>query len=176
MINVVDLSHEILREFKNPKIAIDMTCGNGFDTLFLSKIANKVYAFDIQDLAIENTSKLLESHHVDNVEIILESHDLFDEYVLEKIDLAIYNLGYLPKGSKDIKTEAEIVIKSLKKAINKLNINGLVVLVIYLHDMQESNMIADYVNTLDSCYDVLKIQVLNKKDCPYIIKIKKIKE
>ncbi|XFA99691.1 class I SAM-dependent methyltransferase [Candidatus Izemoplasma sp. B36] len=176
MINIVDLSHEILKEFKNPNIAVDMTCGNGFDTLFLSNIANEVYAFDIQDLAIENTSELLKNHHANNVNIIKGSHDLFDKYVKENIDLAIYNLGYLPKGNKAIRTEANIVISSLKKAINKLNENGIIVLVIYLHDMLESNQISDFASRLDSKFDVMRIQVLNKKDSPYIIKINKIKE
>lgn len=176
MINIVDLSHEIMKDAKNPDIAVDMTCGNGFDTLFLSRIANKVYAFDIQDLAIENTSKLLQKHQINNVKIIKNSHDLFDIYVKENIDLAIYNLGYLPQGNKDIKTEASTVIASLMKAVSKLNVNGFIVIVIYLHDITESNQITEFVSRLDSTFDVLKIQVLNKKDCPYIIKIKKIKE
>ena len=36
-------------------IAVDMTTGNGNDTYFLCKLAKKVYGFDIQKEAIENT-------------------------------------------------------------------------------------------------------------------------
>lgn len=171
MINIVDLSHRILSEFKEPKVAIDMTCGNGYDTLFLSKIAEKVYAFDIQDEAIKNTLKLLEENHVENVEVIKESHDLFDIFVENGFDLAIYNLGYLPSGNKDIKTNALIVLNSLEKALERLHHNGIIVLVIYLHDLEESKRISNFVQKLDKQFDVMKYEVMNKQGSPYIIKI-----
>ena len=34
---------------------VDMTIGNGNDTLFLANISKKVFGFDIQDIAIKNT-------------------------------------------------------------------------------------------------------------------------
>lgn len=55
--------------------AIDATCGNGHDTLWLAGLCDKVYAFDIQAEAIEATKKLLSErkiscdvpkHQVDN--------------------------------------------------------------------------------------------------------------
>lgn len=173
MINIVDLSHNILREAKNPKISVDMTCGNGLDTLFLADISNQVYAFDIQETAIKNTNDLLKKYNIENVTVIKESHEMFDKYVKKNIDLVIYNLGYLPKGDKSIKTDASLVLASLKKALDKLNQFGLIVIVIYLHDLTESNQITEFVSSLNSEYDVLKYQVLNKSDCPYIIKIYK---
>ena len=173
MINIVDLSHQILNEFHKPNISVDMTCGNGHDTLFLSKISKYVYAFDIQDIAINHTIDLVKSNNIQNVKIIKESHDLFDKHISENIDLAIYNLGYLPKGDKTISTNATTVLTSLKKALDKLNHFGLVVIVIYLHNLNESKKITDFVSNLDANYDVLKYQVLNKIDCPYIIKIYK---
>ena len=39
--------------------AIDFTMGNGNDTLTLSKVAKKVYSFDIQELALKNTKELI---------------------------------------------------------------------------------------------------------------------
>ena len=39
--------------------AIDFTMGNGNDTLTLSKVTKKVYSFDIQELALKNTKKLI---------------------------------------------------------------------------------------------------------------------
>ncbi len=176
MINISQYSHDILSKFRNANISIDMTCGNGYDTLFLSQISKSVFAFDIQDSAIEHTKKLLEENHVSNAKVIKESHDLFDIYINDLIDLAIYNLGYLPKGNKDIKTQSDIVVKSLKKLVEQLNVNGLIVIVIYLHDLDESIAIQDFVRTLDSRFDVLKHKVLNKENCPYIIEINKVKE
>jgi len=38
---------------------IDMTIGNGYDTLFLCNNAKFVFGFDIQKEAINNTNKLL---------------------------------------------------------------------------------------------------------------------
>ncbi len=173
MINIVDLSHRILSEVKNPIVAVDMTCGNGYDTLYLAQIAQKVYAFDIQDEAIKNTLKLLEENQIKNVEVIKESHDLFDIFLEDGIDLAIYNLGYLPSGNKDIKTNALIVLNSLEKALARLNTNGIIVLVIYLHDLEESRKITDFVANLGNNYDVMKYEVLNKSNSPYIIRVNK---
>ncbi len=173
MISIVELSHKILDEFKEPNIAIDMTCGNGHDTLFLAKKAKKVYAFDIQNEAISNTLKLLEENKINNVSVLKESHDLFDIFVSEKFDLAIYNLGYLPSGNHDIKTNARIVINSLEKAIEMMNSKGIIVIVIYLHDLYESNAITDFVSNLHENFDVMKYQILNKEQSPYIIKISK---
>ena len=34
---------------------VDMTMGNGFDTLFLANISKYVYSFDINKQALENT-------------------------------------------------------------------------------------------------------------------------
>ena len=173
MINIVELSHKLLEEFDNPNVAIDMTCGNGYDSLFLAKKAKNVYAFDIQDEAINNTLKLLEENQIHNVTVIKESHDLFDIFVSEKFDLAIYNLGYLPSGNRDIKTDARIVINSLEKALEMMNINAIIVIVIYLHDNDESDKITNLVSKLDKNYDVTRYQVLNKQKSPYIIKISK---
>lgn len=175
MINISEFSHKLLLEVNNPIIACDMTCGNGHDTLFLASIAKEVYAFDIQDLAINNTSKLIESNKLSNVRVIKESHDLYDIFISKPIDLAIYNLGYLPNSDKSIKTTPRIVLNSLKKLINQLNINGVIVIVIYLHDDLESKAISDFASQLDSNYDVMKYEVINKFNCPYIIKIRRDK-
>ena len=149
MINIVELSHKLLDEFEKPNVAIDMTCGNGYDSLFLAKKAKKVYAFDIQDEAITNTLKLLEENKIDNVTVLKESHDLFDIFVSEKFDLAIYNLGYLPSGNRDIKTNARIVINSLEKALEMMSSKAIIVIVIYLHNLDESKKITDFVSKLD---------------------------
>ncbi len=174
MINVVNLSHQILSSVKNPSIAIDMTCGNGYDSLFLAKIAKFVYAFDIQDEAITNTKKLLNENDIENVKVIKESHDLFDIFISENIDMAIYNLGYLPSGRKDIKTNALIVLNSLRKVLEKLNPQGIVVIVVYLHDIEESVKISEFVSSLGHEYDVVKHEVMNKSLSPYLIEIRKL--
>ncbi|MBN2300482.1 MAG: rRNA methyltransferase, partial [Acholeplasmataceae bacterium] len=88
-------------------------------------------------------------------------------------DVAIYNLGYLPKGNKDIKTEKTSTINSLKSLISILNTSGLIVIVIYPHNTEEIIAVEDFVSKLPNSYDSMKYQVLNKQNCPFIISIEK---
>lgn len=80
---------EVAKSFLNeeiPKdgIICDFTMGGGHDTLYLSDLVpeGKVYAFDIQPLALERTRKRLEeAGGRPNVQLILDSHENFDRYV-----------------------------------------------------------------------------------------------
>ena len=49
--------------------------GNGHDTLFLAKLAKQVYAFDIQEQAVEKTRQRLAEAGLDNAQLILAGHD-----------------------------------------------------------------------------------------------------
>ncbi len=61
LLNILTYAHTLLREsLKEGDIAIDATCGNGHDTLFLSQTvgsAGKVYGFDIQEQAIQKNAR-----------------------------------------------------------------------------------------------------------------------
>ena len=72
--NVVEITHLFAQNIiKKGDTVIDATCGNGYDTLFLSKLVGnmgKVYAFDIQQIAIERTKDLLNKNSAyPNVEL-----------------------------------------------------------------------------------------------------------
>lgn len=71
---------------------IDATCGNGHDTLELVKLVcadnapGYVYAFDVQEDALANSSYLLD-HQLDSVQVYIETrnfiaHLQFDNIVL----------------------------------------------------------------------------------------------
>ena len=90
MESMIEFVHRRI-EKNNYNIAVDFTMGNGYDTLFLSGLANKVYSFDIQEQALVNTKERLKD--VNNVELILDSHEHVDKYV-DRIDVGIFNLGY----------------------------------------------------------------------------------
>ena len=93
--------HKYLKSLINDEnICVDMTAGNGNDTLFLSNSAKKVYAFDISNITIKNTKEKVKNKN--NVILIHDNHANIDSYVNEDIDCAIYNLGYLP--NYDIKS------------------------------------------------------------------------
>ena len=106
---ITEMVHFLIKgsyEGKEDLRFVDLTCGNGYDTLFLSNLAGKkgfVTAFDIQETAIERTKKLLqEESNFNNYKVIHNGHEHIDKYLTEKIDAAIYNLGYLPNFNKDI--------------------------------------------------------------------------
>lgn len=130
MKNTNEILHEILvKEIKDDWVCVDMTTGHGYDTQVLAQKAQKVYAFDIQLEAI-NSSKQLNSSF-DNVVYFHQSHDNIDEVIHEPIDCVIYNLGYLPKGNKRIKTKMETTIISLSKVHKLLKKNGILMITCY---------------------------------------------
>lgn len=73
---------------------VDMTMGNGFDTLFLCGLSKKVYSFDINKQAIINTQERVKDY--DNVSLILDNHINVDKYVNHKVKLFLLN-PYLQK-------------------------------------------------------------------------------
>lgn len=154
--------------------AIDFTMGNGNDTLSLSKVANKVYSFDIQEKALENTKKLLDS--INNVELILDGHENFDKYV-QDFDVGIFNLGYLPQGDHNIATKVSTSLKAIKKAVQYLNKKGHLFIVVYIghfEGKEESLKIDEYVCSLDHMvYNVALFKMMNKLNAPYVIEIEK---
>lgn len=111
--NINEVVHQWLAEICDKStIAIDATAGNGHDTVFLASICRQVIAFDISKQAIVNTSKACQ--HLDNVILMHQSHDQMINYV-RKADIAVFNLGYLPKGDKSVITLPETTIKALNQ-------------------------------------------------------------
>ncbi|WP_019317064.1 class I SAM-dependent methyltransferase, partial [Streptococcus mutans] len=93
----IELSHDFLSQVLDKNsIAIDATMGNGNDTVFLSHLVKKVYAFDVQEQALIKTREKLEQLNIKNVQLILDGHQTINKYVTEPIRAAIFNLGYLP--------------------------------------------------------------------------------
>ena len=91
----------------NGDTVIDATCGNGHDPLALAKMgAGKIYAFDVQETAISNTGSLLTKENIplDNVHLILDSHANMCNYIKEKVQVVVFNLGYLPSADKSVTT------------------------------------------------------------------------
>lgn len=155
---------------------VDMTVGNGNDTLFLANISKKVFGFDIQDIAIKNTTKLLEENNVDNYELFNISHDKID-IVLNKyknnIKLILFNLGYLPCGDKFITTNHETTLNAIKSSLDMLKNDGLILVVFYPHPegKLESKVVLDYLNNYNLNYTIYKNTP--NEDAPYLVVISK---
>ena len=169
MDKIIPFSHKVLKEVVSKNdICVDMTCGNGFDTLFLAEICGKVYGFDIQKEAIESTKKKVERFK--NVELICDSHDKVLDYVYENIKGAIYNLGYLPTGDKNVYTKADTTISSIEKLLTKLEIGGRIVVVCYPgfeNGMKESIGVEEFLRGLNQKqYSVISYKFINQINNP----------
>jgi predicted methyltransferase len=148
---------------KQGDIVVDATAGNGNDTLALSNLVGaqgKVYAFDIQENAIEKTRKLLAESssfcyaenevsnnatkqgvqegalstiEVGNTVLISDSHDNMSAHITEKgeVSAVVFNLGYLPSGDKSLHTMPESSILAIKEALKILKKGGIVSIVMY---------------------------------------------
>lgn len=183
---ILNYSHHLLEEsVMKGDFVIDATCGNGNDTLFLSKLVDKeghVLAFDIQTQAIENTKKLIKDNSFENVSVINDSHAHIEKYLPENMNKeiggAIFNLGYLPRSDKSIITKGQSTIAAVDTILTHLKKNGLVVLVVYYgHEggISEKEMVLKHVIHLDQKkYSVLRYGFINQKNNPpFIVAIQK---
>lgn len=174
--DVSNIYHNIISTFIEDKnIAIDATLGNGHDCDFLSELFNKVYAFDIQEEAV-NTYK---EKNKSNVEAILDSHENFNTYIKEEsVQCIVYNLGYLPGNNKHITTIAESTLKSINVGLELLDENGIMIIALYSgHEegLVEKNEVLKFVEKLPkNKYGVLHTEFINRaKTAPSLVVIEK---
>lgn len=173
--NITDLSHHIIESFiENKNVALDGTLGNGGDCDFLSDKFKKVYAFDIQEAAVEN----YKLKNRDNVSLILDSHENITAYINEGIDAAIYNLGFLPGGDKSITTKTNSTLKSIEGALSLLNNGGILIIAVYVgHEegSKEGEALLKYTSELPkNKFGVMLHKVINRSELsPYMLVIEK---
>jgi len=177
--SLASFAHMLIEQVVKPGDAvIDATAGNGNDTLFLAQLVGpkgKVYAFDIQDVALKNTYDLLKEYKVvDNVFLFKCGHENLHTKVSSPVKSVIFNLGYLPKGNHSIITLPETSIRGIVQAMNLLEVGGLITITVYTGHQGgsvEESMIEDLVTKLDKKkWDVLKWSFLNKSEiAPYLI-------
>jgi tRNA G37 N-methylase Trm5 len=161
---------------------IDATVGNGNDTLFLSKTvgeSGKVYAFDIQELALESTREHLENNGVpNNYNLICASHHRVKEFVKEPIKAGIFNLGYLPRsGKKNVTTMWETTFPAVVSALELLDKDGVLIVAIYPGHEEgalEGQRLKEYFEGLSRfriCASIFRI--LNSPYSPYFYLLEK---
>jgi hypothetical protein len=122
------------RHLQSGDIAIDATCGNGYDTVALAQLLlthpdSLLLGLDVQQTALEKTFTLLRNSFPEEVlkRVLLHriSHADIDRIPLPVPPrLVVYNLGYLPGGDKTITTQTPTTLESLQKAINLLAEDG----------------------------------------------------
>lgn len=169
---IVRLSHELLDKLVRPNdTIIDATLGNGYDSLYLSQKCKFVYAFDVQEMAIENAKKTLEN--TSNVKPILDSHENYQKYV-NLYHGVIFNLGYLPTSDKSITTTSKTTIKTLDLMV-KGSLARFILLVVYPGHPEgeiESNDLLNYIKKITT-YQVKVFRENNNPQKAYIILLTK---
>lgn len=124
----IDFAHHLWSQLLSPgEIAVDATCGNGHDTLFLAALGAEVIACDIQTTAIQATQSRLscEIHQVCHSQLapLLGSR---------RPKLVVFNLGYLPgAGNKWQTTQCETTLLAATSLGERLLPGGLLSITCY---------------------------------------------
>ena len=116
-------------------VAVDATMGGGGDALFLCERvgeSGRVYAFDVQPFAVERTrARLEEAGMIGRATLVLDGHEHVARHVLEPVDAAVFNLGWLPGGDKAVTTHVETTLAALDACLGLLKPRGLLTVCVY---------------------------------------------
>ncbi|TFE28149.1 class I SAM-dependent methyltransferase [Cohnella luojiensis] len=144
-LSVLSQAQRWVKERVKPGDAVvDATAGNGSDTLFLARTVGSggiVYAFDIQNEALENTRRRLDAAEVSEagrlaeVTLVHAGHETMDDAVASdlhgRIAAVMFNLGYLPGASSTVITEPATTLSALDSALRLLRGGGVLTAVVY---------------------------------------------
>lgn len=183
MVDLLELQKRfILAHLRPGDVAVDCTMGNGNDTAFLSESVGetgRVYAFDIQEAAIESTRAHLAALGCpENYTLIHASHHRILEFVKESPKAVMFNLGYLPgSGKKQVTTLRETTMEAVRGAISILASDGILLVAVYPGHEEgrlEGEMLGEFFATLDRrliCCSCFKI--VNSPTSPYFYIVEK---
>lgn len=194
---IVSWGHDLLRDVLQPgNLAVDLTAGNGNDTLALFHLvgaSGQVIAFDIQTAALAKTRSLLEQAGVlprsfdagkplvcqAGVDLINDNHNRLACYVRTPVRGIIANLGYLPGGDQAIITQSDSTVYALRQAADLLAVDGRLVVVVYPGHPggdTEAAAVSNFFTTLDaSVFHVLLLQIANRPHAPFLYVAEKLK-
>lgn len=189
MLKQLEMAHWMLKDIINTNdVVVDATMGNGYDTQFLAELGANVYAFDVQEEALNATEKRLDDAGIKNqifeknlsnlltdpsVNLVLSGHEKLSEYVKEPIKAAIFNLGYLPKTDKSVVTKADTTLTALDALTNQLVVGGRIAIMIYYgHEggMEEKDAVIKWTSSLpQKDWEVTSYAPLNQIHTPPIL-------
>jgi predicted methyltransferase len=116
--------------------AVDATVGNGHDTLWLAQQVGPqgcVFGFDVQEAALAAATRRLEGFT--QVSFYQCGHEHLATRLPPtsqgRITAVMFNLGYLPGTTHDIKTCAPSTLAALDQALDFLAIGGIITLILY---------------------------------------------
>jgi len=148
---------------------VDATAGNGHDTEFLCRLvgeSGRVYAFDLQESAIESTRvRLMNAGLLDRATLIHTGHEAMAEHVRAEVSAVVFNLGWLPGGDHTVTTRWETTRTAVEAALGLLKPGGVITICAYPgHDEgeRERQELIAYLSALDNRqYNVLEQRFLN---------------
>lgn len=156
-------------------VYVDATMGNGHDTLFFCRLAEgagHVYAFDIQQEALEHTRRLLEKEGIeDGFSLILDSHVHMGAHLdRETVDGILFNCGYLPGGDHSLATRPDTTIKAIEVGLGLLKMGGVMGICLYSGGdtgPAEKESVLSYLQGLDArLYTVIVQEYHNRGNHP----------
>jgi glycine/D-amino acid oxidase-like deaminating enzyme/ubiquinone/menaquinone biosynthesis C-methylase UbiE len=149
-------------------IVIDATAGNGHDTHFLANQVGPdgtVFAFDLQQIALDKTKKRLIDAGLENVVLLNHDHGEMEKQTPREkagqIAAVMFNLGYLPGGDKRITTHIDSTVRGIECASRLLRPGGVMTVLAYTgHEggMQESVAVQKAIGTLAPEFELSTIE------------------
>ncbi len=164
------LAREVILQAVGPgDTAVDATMGNGHDTLMLCEAVGpegRVYAFDVQEQAVEETKKRLREHGAEGrAELIRAGHEHMAEYVRGPVKAVMFNLGWLPGGDHTVTTRWETTRQAAESALDLLAPMGVLVICVYPGhaegEREKRELTAFLAGLSNRQYNVLRQQFLN---------------
>lgn len=154
--------------------AIDATMGNGHDTQWLCELVGetgRIYAFDVQAEAVARTAERLKEHALEQrAKLYCAGHERMTEFVPEKVDAIVFNLGWLPGAEHGVTTQVETTLKAAEAALELLVDGGVMTTCIYPgHDegARERDALIKWAQSLDDrLYDAMIRTYLNQPNNP----------
>jgi len=182
---IVPLAQRLLGEIlADGDLAVDLTAGNGHDTLFLYHAVaptGGVIAFDIDPGALDNTATRLQQAGVAvyqttqppapfrpaAVVLVAAGHENCGQFLPAAPKAMIANLGYLPGSQRLTPTRLETTLTALDQAAARLAVGGRLAVVAYPGhaggDQEAVAVDAWFASHEQPEWEVLRISVSN---CP----------
>mgnify|MGYP001282605108 CR=1 FL=1 len=187
---IINWGHELLAEVLEPgDLAVDLTAGNGHDTLMLQRLVGdggRVISFDVQEQALQATERRLRDsgaavRRLDaatarsaepGVILVAASHAELDRYVAAEPKGIVANLGFLPGGDRSLITRPETTLTALAKSCELLAPGGRMAVVVYpghSGGKEEAEQVDAFFRSLpEQTFSVLCLRVSNRCGAPYL--------
>ncbi|PZE20783.1 tRNA (mnm(5)s(2)U34)-methyltransferase [Paenibacillus xerothermodurans] len=187
-LSILSFAHKLIAErVAAGETVVDATAGNGVDTAFLAGLVGPngaVYAFDIQERALEKTKMRLAKERMDSahVSLMLASHARLSELLpvsaAGTVGAVMFNLGYLPGEDSGTITTAASTLPALEQAAQLLRKDGVITIALYTGHpggAAEACAVREWAENLpQQFFQVLEYRFMNQSNHPpYLIAVAK---